>query len=359
MLYLKEINLNDIEEEYRAIKSIPANENGFENKYHDVTMEKFEKEVIPKLNRNSKGIDLPEGYVPDTYYFLWDDNKIVGLFKIRHYLNDFLKKGAGHIGAAILPENRGKKYGENGLKLAIEKCFEIIPEKEIYLSVHKDNPASLKMQLKNHAYVVGETENEYLTRIKPNIKDVTFKFRDLKRDDWKRITKKQEVIDDIVTDYFEGKICLLDIKEVEAPLSVDSPIGKTIIADNGYKHLIITPKNQNWWLTVMFNNNDELIESYFDITRINCFATDNPYFIDMKLDVCIPNHGEPTIMDESDLKEVLDKGMITQEDYDNAYLTANKIINFYNNNRAAYYNFINDMYKKMIAEVNTTNHKRK
>ena len=37
MLYLKNINLEDVEEEYKAIKSIPAQENGFENKYHNVT----------------------------------------------------------------------------------------------------------------------------------------------------------------------------------------------------------------------------------------------------------------------------------------------------------------------------------
>lgn len=66
--------------------------------------------------------------------------KIVGLFKIRHYLNDFLRKGAGHIGYGILPEYRGKGYAKKGLVLAIEKCKEIIKENEIYLSVHKDTP---------------------------------------------------------------------------------------------------------------------------------------------------------------------------------------------------------------------------
>ena len=48
----------------------------------------------------------------------------------------------------------------------LEKAREIIKEDEMYLSVHKDNPASLKVQEKNGAYIVGETEGEYLTRIK-------------------------------------------------------------------------------------------------------------------------------------------------------------------------------------------------
>lgn len=166
MIYLKKVNLEDVEEEYRAIKQMPENENGFENKYYNVSREDFEKNVIPKLLRNSEGLDLPDGYVPDTYFFLWDDDRIVGLFKIRHYLNDFLRKGAGHIGYGILPDSRGKGYATIGLQLAIEKCKQIIPEDEIFLSVHKDNPASLKVQEKCGAYIVGETEEEFLTRIK-------------------------------------------------------------------------------------------------------------------------------------------------------------------------------------------------
>ena len=128
MLYLKKINFEDVEEEYKAIKSMPAQENGFENKYHDVTKEEFINEVIPNLLKISEGLDLRDGYVPDTYFFLWDDDKIVGLFKIRHYLNDFLRKGAGHIGYGILPEYRGKGYAKKGLVLAIEKCKEIAKE---------------------------------------------------------------------------------------------------------------------------------------------------------------------------------------------------------------------------------------
>ena len=166
MIYLKKVNYEDIDQEYEAIKKFPANENGFENKYWNVTKEEFEGVVIPTLLKHSEGIDLPDGYVPDTYFFLWDDNTIVGLFKIRHYLNDFLKNGPGHIGYGILPEYRGKGYCTAGLKLAIAKCSEIIHEDEIYLSVHKDNPASLKVQEKCGAYIIGETEEEYLTRIK-------------------------------------------------------------------------------------------------------------------------------------------------------------------------------------------------
>ncbi len=166
MLYLKAVNWEDIEQEYLFTTEQPADENGFTNKYEGVSREEFEKVVLPRLINNSKGIDLPEGHVPGTEFFLWEDDKIVGLFRIRHELNDFLREGAGHIGYGIKKEYRGKGYATKGLALTIEKAREIIKEDEIYMSVHKDNPASLQVQLKNGAYIHHEDDKEYYTRIK-------------------------------------------------------------------------------------------------------------------------------------------------------------------------------------------------
>lgn len=166
MLYLKAVNWEDIEQEYLFTTEQPTDENGFTNKYESVSREEFEKVVLPRLINNSKGIDLPEGHVPGTEFFLWEDDEIVGLFRIRHELNDFLANGPGHIGYGIKKEYRGKGYATKGLALTIEKAREIIKEDEIYMSVHKDNPASLQVQLKNGAYIHHEDNKEYYTRIK-------------------------------------------------------------------------------------------------------------------------------------------------------------------------------------------------
>ena len=82
------------------------------------------------------------------------------------YLNDFLREGAGHIGYGIGKDYRGKGYASEGLRLTIEKAWEIIKEDEIYMSVHKDNPASLQVQKKNGAYIHHEDDKEFYTRIK-------------------------------------------------------------------------------------------------------------------------------------------------------------------------------------------------
>ena len=126
----------------------------------------FEIKILPGYINAEKGIDLADGWVPETDFFLWDDEKIVGLFRVRHYLTPALANGGGHIGYGIKKEFRGKGYASEGLRLTIEKAWHIIKEDEIYMSVHRDNMASLRVQVKNGAYIHHQDEKEFYTRIK-------------------------------------------------------------------------------------------------------------------------------------------------------------------------------------------------
>ncbi len=102
----------------------------------------------------------------------------------------------------------------------------------------------------------------------------------------------------------------------------------------------------------MFDNNQNLIESYFDITKENNFSDeDNPYFIDMKLDICIPNNDKPYIMDEDELKEALNKNLITEEEYNIAYTTANEIVKVFMKNEEKYYKFIWSYYNRFKRKI--------
>jgi predicted acetyltransferase len=166
MIYLKAANLDDAEKEYDFIRQLPEDENGFTNSDFGCSYEDFMGRILPGYINKSNGIGVKPGHVPGTEFFLWDDNTIVGLFRIRHHLCESLVNGAGHIGYGIRKEYRGRGYASEGLKLTIEKAWTIIPEDEIYMSVHKDNPASLKVQLKNGAYIHHEDEKEFFTRIK-------------------------------------------------------------------------------------------------------------------------------------------------------------------------------------------------
>lgn len=166
MLYLKETNYEDIEKEFLFVRDMPEDENGMTNEWNGVSREDFEQKALPQMIAHSKGENLPEGYVPQTILFLWDDNEIVGQFHIRHYLCESLRVGAGHIGYFIKKEFRGRGYGKEGLRLTLQIAKTIVPEDEIYLRVNRDNPASLKVMLANGGYIEHEDELKYYVRIK-------------------------------------------------------------------------------------------------------------------------------------------------------------------------------------------------
>ena len=166
MLYLKPANYEDIEKEYLFVKDMPIDENGYPNQWHGISREEFEKTALPAMIGYSKGEQLPKGFVPETFLFLWNDDEIVGQFRIRHYLCESLRIGAGHIGYFIKKEFRGKGYGKEGLCLALQIARTIIPEDEIYLRVNKNNPASLRVMLHNGGYIEHEDEQKYYVRIK-------------------------------------------------------------------------------------------------------------------------------------------------------------------------------------------------
>ena len=101
------------------------------------------------------------------YGFLWDDDTVVGQFRVRHYLCESLRTGAGHIGYFIAKPFRGKGYGTEGLRLVLEEARHIVPEEEFYLRVNRDNPASLRVMMKNGGRIAAEDETKYYVRI-PN-----------------------------------------------------------------------------------------------------------------------------------------------------------------------------------------------
>ena len=103
---LREVNWEDIEKEFEYVPNTPENENGFTNSYSNISLEEFKDSALPRMLNHAKGINLPEGFVPCTEYFLWDNDEIVGWFRLRQKLNEALRSGAGHIGYGIKSEYR-------------------------------------------------------------------------------------------------------------------------------------------------------------------------------------------------------------------------------------------------------------
>lgn len=166
MLELRKMNYDDALEQWKYVTALPANENGLTNSYEGITFEEYTEQVLPELMMHEHPVNMPDWFVPETFYYLWDDNALIGEFRIRHYLTEALKMGAGHIGYSIKKEHRGKGYGTKGLALTLDVARKIVPEEEIYLRVLKSNLPSYKVMLNNGAYMAGEDEEHYLMRIK-------------------------------------------------------------------------------------------------------------------------------------------------------------------------------------------------
>ncbi|MBQ7487507.1 MAG: GNAT family N-acetyltransferase [Clostridia bacterium] len=158
---LKKINMQDAFAQWEYTTALPANENGLTNPYHGVTYEEYIGKVLPELISYEDPVNMPDWFVPESYYYLWDSGSLLGEFRIRHHLTDALRNGAGHIGYSIRKDMRGHGYATTGLKLTIDIARGIVPEDEIFLRVNKDNIASQKVMLKNGARVAGEDASHY------------------------------------------------------------------------------------------------------------------------------------------------------------------------------------------------------
>lgn len=62
---------------------------------------------VDRVEKQSRGVDGRPDQVPATFLLADVDGEIVGRVSIRHELNDYLERFAGHIGYAVRPAYRG------------------------------------------------------------------------------------------------------------------------------------------------------------------------------------------------------------------------------------------------------------
>lgn len=96
-------------------------------------------------NKRMENLDMvPKEKVPATQFVLVDpdNNRILGMLQVRHYLNDYLRNFAGHIGYSVRPTERRKGYAGKMLKLALKFCREELGLDRVLVSCLVENEAS-------------------------------------------------------------------------------------------------------------------------------------------------------------------------------------------------------------------------
>lgn len=108
----------------------------------------------------AQGIDLKEGYVPSsTYWLVRNGQTILAESHLRHFLNPFLEQFGGHIGYRVRPSERRKGYGTTLLAFTLQKAKELKLER-VLLTCDDHNIGSYRIMEANGAILEGKTVPE-------------------------------------------------------------------------------------------------------------------------------------------------------------------------------------------------------
>lgn len=293
-------------------------------------------EWLRKVQNDLSEESIEDNRIPATLYLTIrkSDNKIVGNLQIRHKLNERLLQYGGHIGDSIRPSERRKGYATEQIRLALKECKKLGID-NVLMDCDKTNIASAKSIINNG----GVLENEiYVDECLVQRYWISLKKRYADRYVGGKSQNTVYKIKQIASDEFTGDVCYYHFKDVVDRIII--PNGKCII-DNEYKWVEFYNYESKVKLTAIYNENNEIVEWYFDIARKIGKENDVPYEDDLYLDVVVTPTGEVILLDEEELKAAFDRFEVNKEDYNMANNEARKLIKKLENNKDKLEQFTN------------------
>ena len=147
------------------------------------------------------------------------------------------------------------------------------------------------------------------------------------RPNTKRILEKKYAHTHIHDNIFEGDISILCMDKVREPLIIQYEQRDICIIGDGHTWIQHFPKNTYHSMTTMIDENDHIVQFYFDIAKdIGRTETGIPYMDDLYLDVVYMPNEKPFLLDEDELDDALDSKIITQHEHDIAHKEAEQIM---------------------------------
>lgn len=147
---------------------------------------------------------------------------------------------------------------------------------------------------------------------------------------WRRIISSHLSKKEFMWPTFHGEAVLIHFDAVKAPLSVFYGGTRTKTVDRDYSWLQLFPSGAaQYVVTAMFDEKRQLVQCYFDvIARKGKDSAAILWFDDLYLDLILfPNH-DLYLVDQDELTEALDEGIIDQEKYAQAWQTAKHLKRF-------------------------------
>jgi len=104
---------------------------------------------LARLNEFKQGIDIPEGYVEISTFWLVCGDALLGVSNLRHRLNEQIAHIGGHIGLGIRPSARNKGLSTVLLnwtcEIAKAQNIGVAPANALHVHCYSHNHASKRM----------------------------------------------------------------------------------------------------------------------------------------------------------------------------------------------------------------------
>lgn len=174
--------------------------------------------------------------------------------------------------------------------------------------------------------------------------------KDMERSTWTRVTEKKQIIRDFACRGHRGKISLLRIDAVTAPMLRTYEGRDIVLADAGYYWLQLAIEGGFFWFTAMFGPDGRFIQVYADVTDGNRTDKDDPDFDDLYLDYVLYG-GRVYELDRDELEEALASGDVTPEQYGTAVREGERVRRDMAENAGKIEAFFTDRFAELKEEL--------
>ncbi len=170
-------------------------------------------------------------------------------------------------------------------------------------------------------------------------------------DEWKCINKKTRIGKTVNTAEFSGYLGLLNILEVTKPQIWKYNQEEVIVCNHNYQWLTIMPQDDYYCITVMMNEKHEIQVCYIDMIAEQGYDEDGvAYFYDLYLDLVVYPDGTVIEDDMDELQAALQNGDITQQQFNLALSTSDKLKKGLLSDCTAFKSYIQAKYDMFIKD---------
>ena len=174
----------------------------------------------------------------------------------------------------------------------------------------------------------------------------------LSYDEWKCILSKEMSGKTVHTDWLEGYIGLIEIKEVSKAQIWKFHGEDIVVCDRGRKWLSVLPRDDWYCMTAMMDAEGRVLVWYIDMIAAQGTDADGvPYFDDLYLDLVVYPDGTVIEDDRDELEEALAKQDITREQFELALETSRRLRQGMLSDISALTEFTEKCYEALNSEI--------